>query len=276
MNDDSDANENGRPKLPSSGVGGKLGRAGLQIAGGAIPFFGGVLSAAAGAWSEQEQDHVRKVFEQWMQMFEEELRDKAQTIKEIAARLDLSDENVRDRIESDAYQTLMKKAFRNWQNIDSGSKRKKVRNILANAADCRLTSDDVIRLFLDWLDEYSDLHFAVIGVIYNRGPIGRGDIWLELGKDPVREDSAEADLFRLLINDLALGRVARQQRATDYQGNFVKKQPGRRARGVGGGSRTMKSAFDNSDLYELTELGKQFVHYAMNEIVPRVSFDEEA
>jgi hypothetical protein len=32
----------------------------------------------------------------------------------------------------------------------------------------------------------------------------------------------------------------------------------------------MKSAFDDSEQYELTELGRQFVHYTMNEVVPRI------
>jgi hypothetical protein len=36
----------------------------------------------------------------------------------------------------------------------------------------------------------------------------------------------------------------------------------------------MKSVFDDSDEYELTELGKQFVHYAMNELAPRLEFRE--
>jgi hypothetical protein len=34
----------------------------------------------------------------------------------------------------------------------------------------------------------------------------------------------------------------------------------------------MKSAFDDTEEYFLTDLGKQFVHYVMNEIVPRIEF----
>ena len=33
----------------------------------------------------------------------------------------------------------------------------------------------------------------------------------------------------------------------------------------------MKSAFDNEEGYVLTELGKEFVHYTMNETVTRVA-----
>jgi len=265
-----------KPEMPKGFPGGKVIRAGMQAAGGAIPFLGGLLGAAAGAWSEHEQDKVRKVFEQWLQMLEDELNEKARTIAEIAARVDLNDEHIRERIESPEYQSLMKKAFRNWQNIDSESKRQKIRNILSNAAATNLTDDEVIRLFLDWMDRYSDFHFAVISEIYNNGPIGRADIWDNLGKAPVREDSAEADLFKLLIGDLSMGRVIRQQRAMDSGGNFLRKQRSGTSRSKALASRTMKSAFDNDDRYVLTDLGTQFVHYAMNELVPRVTFGDGA
>lgn len=34
----------------------------------------------------------------------------------------------------------------------------------------------------------------------------------------------------------------------------------------------MESAFDDDKLYELTDLGSQFVHYAMTEITARIAF----
>jgi len=265
-----------RPEMPKEFPSGRVIRAGMQAVGGAIPFLGGLLGAAAGAWSEHEQDKVKKVFEQWLRMLEDEMREKARTIAEIAARVDLGDEHIRERIESPEYQALMKKAFRNWRNIDSESKRQKIRNILSNAAATNLTDDEVIRLFLDWMDQYSDFHFTVISEIYNNGPIGRADIWDNLGKSPVREDSAEADLFKLLISDLSIGRVIRQRRPTDGEGNFMRKDRGGTGRSKSMTPRIMKSAFDNNDLYILTDLGTQFVHYAMNELVPRVTFNEDA
>lgn len=33
----------------------------------------------------------------------------------------------------------------------------------------------------------------------------------------------------------------------------------------------LKSAFDNTEPYVLTELGEQFVHYVMDDLVPRVA-----
>ncbi|MNW21577.1 hypothetical protein D3C71_2225820 [compost metagenome] len=42
---------------------------------------------------------------------------------------------------------------------------------------------------------------------------------------------------------------------------------------------TLKSPFDNEKDYHLTELGRWFVHYTMNEVVPKIeeysSFNEE-
>jgi hypothetical protein len=252
---------------------GKAGRAGLNVASGLIPYIGGFLAAAASYWGEREQEHVNNMLRQWLQMLEDELREKGRTIAEVIARLDMQDEDVLRRVESEEYQSLLKKAFRNWSSVDSESKREKIRNILANAAATQLTSDDVIRLFIDWIALYSDFHFEVIGAIYRNDGISRGEIWRSLEKPDVREDSAEADLYKLLIRDLSTGGVIRQHREVDYHGNFLKRQT--RPVPKGQGSRTMESAFDDSKGYELTELGKQFVHYAMTEITARIAFSDQ-
>jgi len=47
-------------------------------------------------------------------------------------------------------------------------------------------------------------------------------------------------------------------------GRFVKQ---RRAPRRGGSGNTMESAFEDSKTYVLTELGSQFVHYTMTELV---------
>ena len=228
------------------------------------------LSAAASAWSEQEQERVNKVFQQWLQMLKDELEEKSRTIVEIVARLDMQDEEIKARIESEEYQRILKNSFRNWSKIDSEEKRQKIRNILANAAATQMVDDDVVKLFIDWIDTYSDFHFEVIGEIYRSGPISRGAIWRNLDRPDVREDSAEADLFKLLIRDLSTGAVIRQERPVDGYGNFIKKPPSRR--GPHSRSSQMKSAFDEDEVYVLTDLGSQFVHYAMNELAPRIEF----
>jgi hypothetical protein len=251
----------------------RIARGALQIAGGAVPIAGGVLSAIAGAWSDAEQDRQNQFFQHWIQMLKDELKEKEKTIFEIMARLDLQNEEIAKRVESKEYQSLVKKAFREWAGTESEAKREFVRNILANAAASRVSSDDVVRLYLDWLENYSELHFQVIGAIYNSDGITRGEIWEKIGKGEVREDSAEADLYKLLFRDLSTGQIIRQHRETDYYGNFVPKTPERRSKGSG--PKPIVSAFDGKEGYDLTELGKQFVHYAMTELPPKIEFSEE-
>ena len=248
-------------------------RAALNAIGGAIPVIGSLLSAGASYWSEQEQERVTNLLKQWIQMLEDELREKGRTIAEVIARIDMNDEAIKERVESPEYQSLLKKAFRNWSSVDTEYKRQRLRNILANAAAGRTASDDVVRLFIDWINLYTDFHFEVIGEIYRNPSISRAGIWENLKRPQVREDSAEADLFKMLVRDLTLGSVIRQHRPTDYAGNFLRKQPTKRY-APGQTARTTKSAFDDTDPYELTELGQKFVHYAMNEITAKIEFNE--
>lgn len=104
--------------------------------------------------------------------------------------------------------------------------------------------------------------------IYRNPGATRFEIWEALYGAPTREDSAEADLYRLLIRDLSTGGVIRQERDTTSDGRFLRKRPVRNRKVAGG---TMESAFEDSKPYVLTELGKQFVHYTMNEVVQRIS-----
>jgi hypothetical protein len=259
---------------PSRDDGGKKSnkwiRAGLGLAGGAIPFAGGLISAAAGIWSEAEQERAMETLRAWVKMLEDELREKQQTILEIVARLDLHDEQIRERIRSSEYQSLLKKAFRNWAGTESRKKQEYIRNILSNAASTRIVSDDVISLFIEWLQNYSEFHFEVIGEIYRSPGATRSDIWFSLGKGEVREDSAEADLFKLLVHDLSTGRIIRQHRDTDSAGNFLAKRSPKSPSRTG--TRVMKSAFDDTEHYELTALGRQFVHYAMTELTVKIEY----
>jgi len=190
--------------LPGPSKNDKIARGALQAIGGAIPFVGGIFSAISGAWSEKEQEKANKFFQHWIKMLEDEFREKEETIIEIMARLDLQDQKTLERVESKEYQSLLKKSFREWSGAESEEKRKLIRNILANAAaSTDISSDDVVRMFIDWIGQYSELHFQVISAIYNSNGISRGDIWDKIGKQQVREDSADADLYKLLFRDLS-------------------------------------------------------------------------
>ena len=235
----------------------------------AIPIVGGGIGGVAGFWSEKEQANINDIFVAWMKLQEDELKEIGKTLFEVILRLDRGDPEVLKRIESPEYLSLIKKAFRDWSAAESEEKRVLIRNLLANAGASRqLSSDDVIRLFIGWIDKYSEAHFAVIKAVYNAKGITRMGIWIKIHGQQVREDSADADLFKLLTNDLSQGHVIRQHRETDYQGNFIRQSPGRRG---GSPSNIYTSAFDNEKQYELTELGMQFVHYTMNEIVPKIT-----
>ncbi|CDZ76815.1 hypothetical protein BN59_01091 [Legionella massiliensis] len=255
--------------MPQSGKISKTLRAALQVSGGAIPFAGGVLSTIASAWSESEQSRANRFVEQWIRMLEDEIREKEQTIIEIIARLDLQDDKIAKRVESTEYQSLVRKTFREWSGAESIEKRLYIRNILANAASTNISSDDVIRLFIDWINKYSVLHFQIVGAIYNSKGISRGAIWAKIGKEKVRENSADADLYKLIFRELSTGGIIRQHRYTDNQGNFIKLTPRKSNRD----DSILKSAFDEQDLYELTELGQQFIHYAMTDLPPRIGFN---
>lgn len=259
--------------LPESSKGEKITRGALQVVSGAIPFAGGIFSAIAGAWSEQEQEKINRFFQHWLKMLQDEFREKEETIVEIMARLDLHDEKISERIESKEYQSLLKKTFRDWAGAESEEKRKLIRNVLANAAASQISSDDVVRMFIDWIGHYSELHFQVISAIYNSNGISRGEIWTKIGKNKVREDSADADLYKLLFRDLSTGGVIRQHREVDYYGNFIKsnKRPS-----TNSGNSSMKSAFDTEELYELTALGQQFIHYAMTDLPLKIEYSKES
>ncbi len=271
---DEDEDEDERPDEPKSPKWGGAARGALQAVGGALPIVGGLASAAASHWSEQEQKRFNDFVKAWLQMLNDEIKEKERVLAEILARLDLHDEKVSQRLKSPEYQSLLKKTFRNWAGAESEKKREYIRNILSHAAHEGITSDDVVNLFIDWLQTYSEFHFQVIGDIYSNPGTTRGETWERLGKGDPREDSAEADLFKLLIHDLTVGRIIRQHRPKDANGNFIPK-PRAKAAKRGSGS-AYKSAFDRHEPYELTALGNQFVHYAMTDVPIKIEYDAAA
>lgn len=89
-----------------------------------------------------------------------------------------------------------------------------------------------------------------------------------------REDSAEADLYRLLFHDLSTGRIIRQHRETNAYGEFIARSAPKKTKNDSG-QKIMKSAFDREEPYELSGLGQQFVHYAMTDLPPKLGFQPE-
>ena len=265
MNDENNNPGKDLEKILSGGKAPCVIRAIMNILSGVVPLAGGVICAGAGAWSEKEQERINKLFETWLKIQAEEIEQIGKTLAEVFCRIDLNDEIIEKRISSPEYLSLIKQIFRDWSAGVSEKKRVYLRNLLANAAECRLATDSVVSVFIKWIDTFTELHLDVIALIYNDKGITRYDMWQYLYGQKVREDSPEADLFKLVIDDLSMGHVIRQERLVDYHGNFMKSAPRRKSYSI-----TLKSAFDNEKGYELTGMGYQFVHYTMNELVPKI------
>ena len=234
---------------------------------GSIPWVGGFLSAAASLRTEEGGLRTDSLQSKWLAEHAAKLARLQESLDEIAQRFEHLGTEIDERVQSEEYLDLVRRAFRAWDRADTTDKRKFVANLVSNASGTRICSDDVVRLFIDWLDLYHEAHFAVIREIFTNPGCTRYQIWESIHGEFPRDDSAEADLFRLLIRDLSTGGVIRQPRETTGDGQFLRKP---RGRSRASGSRTMESAFESTKPYVLTELGKQFVHYTMNEVVPRV------
>ncbi len=238
---------------------------------GSIPWVGGFISAAVSLKTEEGSIRANNLQIQWLEEHQRKMIKLAGVLHDIALRFETLGDQIDERIQSEEYLDLVRRAFRAWDRADTDEKRKYVANIVSNSSGTRLCSDDVVRLFIDWLDSYHEAHFAVIREIYKQPGVTRLDIWESIHGELPREDSAEADLFRLLIHDLSTGRVIRQARETTDDGRFLRKQTAHRKVRA---SSTMETAFEDTKPYVLTEFGKQFVHYTMNEVVPRVGSSE--
>jgi len=239
----------------------------LLAALGSIPWVGGFLSTMASLKTEAGDVKADDMRTQWLEEHQRKMRQLAGTLSDIGGRFERIGDQIDERLQSEDYLNLVRKAFRTWDQADTEDKRKSVANLVANAAGTRLCSDDVVRLFIDWLNLYHEAHFAVIRTIYQNSGATRYDIWMEIHGQIVRENSAEADLFKLLIRDLSTGGVIRQERETTVSGQFLRKHP-RLSRGRA--PSTMESAFEDTKPYVLTALGRQFVHYAMTDAVRRI------
>jgi hypothetical protein len=192
-------------------------------------------------------------------------------IELIAPQLELLDESADHRLESEEYLHLVRRTARVWDEADTDGKRRYTANILVHAGGPRIVSDDVVRMFIDFLGTLNEIHLRVIGEVYNNKGITRLKIWNRIYGMPLpAENSNEADLYRLVIRDLSTGGLIRQHRETTPDGRFLAAQRSRTARPATTGTRTVETSFDDQDGYELTQLGERFVHYVMTDVTKRI------
>ena len=232
-----------------------------------IPWVGILMSAAANLKSEAESNYQNYLLKIWVEQHQRKLIELGQTLQEIQSRFQNFGDEISQRIESEAYLALVRKTFRAWDQSDTEEKRRMLGNVVINAGSTRACPDDVIRLFVDWTELYNEVHFAVIREIFHNPGSTRFEIWSAIYGELPREDSEKADLFKFLIRDLSTGGVIRQERDVNSLGQFVRKRPMKR-RGM---PTTLESAFEDTKPYVLTQLGRRFVHYTMNETVTQLS-----
>ncbi|MCG7978162.1 MAG: hypothetical protein N0E58_08495 [Candidatus Thiodiazotropha endolucinida] len=237
---------------------------------GSVPWVGGMIAGGAALHAEKEQGRINENIELWLKEHEKKLEALFRALSSVAQGIELLGEEAKQRIQEDDYLALVKKGFGVWDRAETDDKRELVQFLLKNAAGTSVTDDDIVRLFIDWIDRYHEAHFGIIRAIYKNPGISLLGIWREMGNtgELPSENSSSADLYRMLIHDLSTGRVIRQEREVNSLGQFMKKsRRGPRAPS----SDTMKSSFDDTDRYELSELGQEFVHYVLQDVVSRIS-----
>ena len=147
-----------------------------------------------------------------------------------------------------------------------------LRKVIANAGGLTIAQDDLIRMFLEWINKYHEFHFAVIREVQKAGADGitRAEIWSRIRGERPQDNSSEANLFTLLISDLSLGEVITQFREVNSEGQRMRQKGQKRS-----SSSTMQSPFEDTKPYVLTGLGTEFVHYVMEELVPQIEKAKE-
>lgn len=168
-------------------IGSSVAKVVLSALGG-IPVAGSIIGAAGTAWSEHDQNKFQRLLRSWLLLQEEEISSIGHTLAEVMLRIDYTDENIKSRIESPEYLTLVKKCFREWSATDSEEKRNLIRNLLVNAAaENQLCSDDILRMFIRWIDTYSEAHFRIIREIHKEPGSTRYEMWMNIHGESVRE-----------------------------------------------------------------------------------------
>jgi len=230
----------------------------------AIPWVGSFIAAGKAIYSDREQGKVNSLHEEWLRTHKKKVEDLQQDLLELTSRVERSgDPSAQERLDSENYLSLIRRAFRSWDLAETSEKRQYIVNLMSNAVTNNICPDEQIRHFNEWIDQYNEIHFLVIKAIVNQQGITRRNIWLSISGEPLpRDNSAEADLFKLVIRDLNTGGVIRQVRRTNTRGEFLKETQKKSMN-----SNVMESAFERTKPYELTELGRQFVHYTMNDVV---------
>ncbi|MBL6445322.1 hypothetical protein JMN32_03320 [Fulvivirga sp. 29W222] len=228
-----------------------------------IPWIGGFIGAGSAFHAEREQGRINDLQRLWMEEHQRKIEELAHVIFRILDKIENAGSEAQERIASEEYQGLVRKGFKEWNDAETTEKKECIRRLLTNASTSTLSTDDMVRLFIDWIKTYHETHFMVIREIYKHESITRKQIWNNISTIEPAEDSTEADLYKLLIRDLSTGGIIRQVKRSTHPETSepASKQPK---------NGKYKSAFDDMEQYELTALGQCFVRYTMEEDTSRL------
>jgi hypothetical protein len=232
---------------------------------GSIPWVGSILAAAATLSAENEQGDTNKLIYYWVREHEEKLKELGNTLGDMFERFESFGDRIKERIESKEYIDLVRKTFRIWDQAETLEKKEMLKKLIINASGISISQDDLVRMFLEWIDKYHEFHFAVVREVYKEPGLTRFEIWDRIRGNLPQDNSAEAHLFKLLISDLNLGEVIHQAKEVDGDGNYLKQRTVKR-----NPRRTLQSAFEDTKPYVLTPLGAEFVHYVMSDLAPQI------
>ncbi len=105
----------------------------IMAALGAVPWVGSLLNAVQAFKEEGSQIKTDAIQRQWLEEHKIKFQNLARDLSEITRRLESVGEDIQDRIESEEYLALVRKAFRIWDQSDTDQKREYVRRLIANA-----------------------------------------------------------------------------------------------------------------------------------------------
>lgn len=238
--------------------------------GGPIAFLagigGGFIHAGMSIHNDESQKATNELHSACIKEIADTVAELKDTIAQILESIKASDEEFAAKVENPDYIALVRKAFTGWSRGQSKEKREIIRRLLSRAADEQSPDYPVFNLFFDWVSRYNELHFRLIRSLKEQGKATKFQIWEGMGGQRVKDDSAEADVFGCLFNDLCFGHIVRKAGGRDAV-------TGRRLKAVRAprsSSPLLKSVLDNQTPQELTAVGELFIHYAMNELIDKL------
>jgi hypothetical protein len=149
----------------------------LVAALSSIPWIGGVIAASASLSAEVEQGKVNELHRLWLAEHQQKVRELIGALTDIFARLENFGTEIDERLQSPEYLNLVKRCFRSWDEADTQDKKQMLKKLITNAGAIKLCADDLVRLFIAWIDQYHETHFLVIKEIYKHPGITRARIW---------------------------------------------------------------------------------------------------